>query len=136
MSAPVKKGSLTTKVDEVVNGVTVTTSGGFSTSITQAKMAYVQYSVPDGAAPNFDELTDLVEHSTLDADAKKIVKIQLERLKTELGKENDGDVATVQDSLRSVSLKMPALRPKLKLWIEKSPQASQPIQIVARNMLD
>ncbi len=135
MSAPVKKGDLTTAVDEVLSGASVTTSGGYVTNVSQSKAFRAAAPAADGPAPDYNELTRLVEESSLENNVKDLVKRQLERLKVELGKENDGDIAAVQDSLKSVSVNMPALRPKLKLWIEKSPHASQPIQIVARNML-
>jgi hypothetical protein len=135
MSAPVKKGNLTTAVEEVWNGTSVTTSGGFSTSVTQSKLPRPRLPVANGAAPDYDELTQLVETSLLDRDAKEFIKLQLARLQSELSKENDGDAAAVRDSLRSVSDRMPDLRPKLKLWIEHSPHASESIQIVASKML-
>lgn len=135
MSAPVKKGNLTTAVEEVWNGTSVTTSGGFSTSVTQSKVPRSRLPVANGAAPDYDELTRQVETSPLDNDAKEFIKIELARLQLEISKENDGDTAVVRDSLRFVSDRMPDLRPKLKLWIENSPHASESIQIVASKML-
>ncbi len=135
MSAPVKKGNLTTAVEEVWNGTSITTSGGFSTSVTPSKLSRPRLPVANGAAPDYDELTRLVETSLLDKDVKEFIKIELTRVQSELSKENDGDTAVVRDSLRSMSDRMPELRPKLKLWIEHSPHASESIQIVASKML-
>ncbi len=136
MSAPLQKGEYHSTVDDIKEQKPiydyrdwVTTANAVSKNVDESA---AEFADNDETTPTLADLNQLVDASALTAGDKTSIKQTLAHIQSAIVQRDDLDWDTLKDGLTSVGSKLPALQPRLKLWIEHVPGAQESVQSLVR----
>jgi len=107
----------------------VTTANAVSKNVDESA---AEFADNDETTPTLADLNQLVDASALTAGDKTSIKQTLAHIQSAIVQRDDLDWDTLKDGLTSVGSKLPALQPRLKLWIEHVPGAQESVQSLVR----
>ncbi|MBI5564108.1 MAG: hypothetical protein HY870_04370 [Chloroflexi bacterium] len=136
MSAPLQKGEYHSSVDDIKEQKPIYDYRDWVTTA-NATAWNVEEATPQSAngveeTPTLADLNQMVDASALPSGDKSSIKQTLAHIQSAIIQRDDLDWDTLKDGLTSVGAKLPALQPRLKLWIEHVPGAQESVQSLVR----